>query len=67
MFKKIEQMKDLTLQHSERMANLSTSREMMVMWNSKFAVSNLHLCHHRQAEGREAEEDNERGIMKEVK
>lgn len=53
-------MKDLTLQHSERMANLSTSREMMVMWNSKFAVSDLHLGHHRQAEVREAEEDNER-------
>lgn len=43
MFKKIKQMKDWTLQHSERMADLSTSREMMVMWNSKFAISDTHI------------------------
>lgn len=36
-------MKDLTLQHSERMANLLTSREMMVMWNSKFAISDTYI------------------------
>lgn len=25
------------------MADLSTSREMMVMWNSKFAISDTHV------------------------
>lgn len=58
-------MKDLTWQHSERMADLSTSREMMVMWNSKFAISDTHiLVITDQAEVREAEEDNERGEIK---
>lgn len=59
-------MKDLTWQHSERMADLSTSREMIVMWNSVCHIRYPHLGHHRQAEGREAEEDNGRGEIKHV-
>lgn len=46
------------------MADLSTSREMIVMWNSVCHIRYPHLGHHRQAEGREAEEDNGRGEIK---
>lgn len=53
----IEQMKDLILQLSEGMANLLTSREMMVMGNFKVCcIRSLYLGPHRKEVG-EAEKE----------